>query len=90
MWKNGLIKEMRSISKFMKSQPGKQAIAIHILPNISKSKGISDNEFGQSIEYNMRNIFLEKLYTKCVGETIPRHFSKTSKLKNLCIYSLTF
>ena len=24
----------------------------------------------------MRNIFLEKLYTKCVGETFPRPFSK--------------
>ena len=28
-------------------------------------------EFGQLIEYNMRNISLEKLYTKCEGETIP-------------------
>ena len=28
----------------------------------------------------MRNIFLEKLYTKCAGETIPRPFSKKSKL----------
>ena len=29
-------------------------------------------KFGQLIEYNMRNIFIEKLYTKCAGETIPR------------------
>ena len=28
----------------------------------------------------MRNIFLEKSYTKCGGETIPRHFLKNSKL----------
>ena len=28
----------------------------------------------------MRNIFLEKPYTECGGETIPRPFSKTSKL----------
>ena len=28
----------------MMSQPGKQTIAIHILPNISRSKGKSDNE----------------------------------------------
>ena len=27
----------------------------------------------------MRNIFLEKSYTKCGGETIPRPFSKKSK-----------
>ena len=33
-------------------------------------------KFRQLIEYNMRNIFLEKPYTKCVGETIPRPFSK--------------
>ena len=37
-------------------------------------------EFGQLIEYNMRNIFLEKLYTKCGGETIPRNLSEKTKL----------
>ena len=37
-------------------------------------------KFGELIEYNMRNIFLEKLYTKCGRETIPRPFSKKSKL----------
>ena len=49
----------------MTSQPGKQTIAIHILPNISRSKGNQTMKFGQLIEYNMRNIFLEKPYTKC-------------------------
>ena len=28
----------------------------------------------------MRNIFVEKSYTKCAGETIPRPLSKKSKL----------
>ena len=28
-------------------------------------------KFGQLIAYNMRNIFVEKSYTKCGGETIP-------------------
>ena len=37
-------------------------------------------KFGQLIEYNMRNIFVEKSYTKCAGETIPRPLSKKSKL----------
>ena len=37
-------------------------------------------KFGQLIEYNMRNIFVEKSYTKCGGQTIPRTFSKKSKL----------
>ena len=33
-------------------------------------------KFGQLIEYNMRNIFLEKSYTKCGGETFPDPFLK--------------
>ena len=35
-------------------------------------------KFGQLIEYNMRNIFVEKSYTKCAGETRP--LSKKSEL----------
>ena len=35
-------------------------------------------KFGQLIEYNMRNIFLEKLYTKCGGKAIPRLFKHIS------------
>ena len=27
---------------------------------------------GQLIKYNLRNIFLEKSYTKCGGEPIPK------------------
>ena len=37
-------------------------------------------KYGQLIEYNMRNIFVEKSYSKCGGATIPKHFSKKSKL----------
>ena len=37
-------------------------------------------KFGQLVEYNMRNIFVEKSYIKCAGETIPRALSKNSKL----------
>ena len=64
----------------MTSQPGQQTIVIHILSNISRSKGNQTMKFGQLIEYNMRNIFLEKLYTKCGGETSPRNFSEKIKL----------
>ena len=39
-------------------------------------KAIKQPKFGQLIEYNMRNIFLEKSYTKCGGKTIRRSFSK--------------
>ena len=27
--------------------------------------------FSQLVEYGMKNMFLENLYTKCDGETIP-------------------
>ena len=37
-------------------------------------------KFGQLIEYNMKIIFLEKSFSKCRGETIPRHFPKKLKL----------
>ena len=37
-------------------------------------------EFDQLIECIMWNIFVEKLYTKCGEETIPRPFSKKLKL----------
>ena len=37
-------------------------------------------KFGQLIEYNMRNIVLEKSYTKCGGETSPRPFSIKTKM----------
>ena len=33
-------------------------------------------KFGQLIEYDIRNIFLEKSYTKWSGKTIPRPFLK--------------
>ena len=48
----------------MTSQPGFQTIAIHILPNISQSKGNQTMKFGQLIEYNMKNTFLQKLCGK--------------------------
>ena len=60
----------------MTSQPGKQTIAIYIFPSISRSKGNETMKYGQSIEYNMRNIVLEQSYTKCGEETIPRPLSK--------------
>ena len=47
---------------------------IHILLNISRSKDNQTMKFGQLIECNMRNIFLEKSYIKYSGETSPRPF----------------
>ena len=48
----------------MTSQPGKQTMATHIVNNISRSKGNQAMEFGQLIECNLRNVFLEISYTK--------------------------
>ena len=75
-----MIRTTKLNSKLMTLQPGKQRIAIHILPNISRIKGNQAMKFSQLLESNMRNIFLQKSYTKCDGETIPRPFSKKPKL----------
>ena len=37
-------------------------------------------KFGQLLEHNVRNIFVEKSYRKYGGETTPRLFSKKLKL----------
>ena len=63
MYKKGLIRKISIISKFM-------TIGIHILFNISRIKGNGTMKFGQLIEYNMKNHFLKKPYSKCGGETI--------------------
>ena len=60
----------------MASQPGLQTIAIHILPNISQSKGNETVKFGQLIGYNKRDILLQKLWRKWAKESssIPLSF----------------
>ena len=64
MQQNDLIRKIKLILKFMTSQSGKQVIAIHILPNILRSKGNETMKFGQLVKYNLRNIFnvVEKLF----------------------------
>ena len=66
--------------KFMTSQTGQQIITIYILPSISGSKDNQKIEFGQLIEYNMKNILLEKSYSKRGGEASPKPFYKDLKL----------
>ena len=63
---------------------GNHTIVMHILPNISTSKGNQTMKFGQIIKHDLRNIFLKKSCTKCGEETIPRPFSKNSKL-SICL-----
>ena len=57
------------------SQPNQQRIIIHMLPNISQSKGNQTMKFGLLIEYNKRNVFLKKSCRKQGRETSSKpHF----------------
>ena len=56
----------------MTSHTGKQVIIIHILPNISRSKGNQAIKFSHLIAYKVRNIFLQRTCRKCDRETSPR------------------
>ena len=60
------------VSKFMTSQTKQQVITINIFPNISRSKGNQTMKFSLLIDYNMRNIFLEKSYAKYGGKASYR------------------
>ena len=78
----------------MTSKPDLQAITIHILPNISQIKSNSTMEIGQLIEYNKRNIFLQKLCKKWGRETSSRPlFINWRSLiwgKSLILWSVTY
>ena len=58
----------------MTSQPGLQLIEIHILPNISQSRGNQTMEFGQLIEYNKRNFFFKNYAKNEARKLVPDHF----------------
>ena len=82
-WKDGLIRKIMLVSKFMTMTlyTRKQIITIYVLPNISISKDSQAMKFFQLTECNIINIFLEKphqkLVEKLIWETNP--FSKTPK-----------
>ena len=58
----------------MTPETGQQIITIHILPNVPRTRDNQKIKYGRLVKYNMRNIFLEKSYTKYVGEASPRPF----------------
>ena len=60
----------------MTSQSKQQIMIIQILPNISKSENIQTMKVFQLIEYNMRNISLEKSSTRVVEKLVPDPFIK--------------
>ena len=63
IWKNGLIKKIWLISKFMTSQTEQQIITIHILFNISRGKGNQTMKFGQ-IDEQYKKYFSWKIIQK--------------------------
>ena len=72
-----MIRKLKLISKFVTSQTGKQIITTHIMPNVSRSKDNNETmELGQSIEGNMRNIFLQNPFTIRVEKLVPDPFLK--------------
>ena len=48
---------------------------------VSRNKSNEIMKLGQLIECHMRNIFFEKSYTKCGGETSSRPFPEKLKLR---------
>ena len=58
--KNGLMIKLWLFSKLMTSHTGQEIIAIHILPNTSRSKDNQAIKFGQLIKYSAMNIFFQK------------------------------
>ena len=44
-------------------------LQLHILLNISRSKDNQTMKVGQLTEYNVRNTFLSKIYSKCGAKT---------------------
>ena len=55
----------------MTSQPGLQTIAIHILSNISQSKGNQTMKFGQLVEYSQINFFIENYSQNEAERLVP-------------------
>ena len=57
----------------MTSRTGKQTIAVHILPNISRSKKHEAMKFGRLMEYNKRNNFF-KIHEENEARETSRRF----------------
>ena len=58
----------------MTSQPGLKTIAIHILPNISRSEGNQTKKLGQLIEHNKKNTFFKSYAKNKAGRLVPELF----------------
>ena len=58
----------------MTSQPQKQTTTIHILPNISRSKGNQAMNFGQLTEYNVKKYYFKNHAENKDGRLVPGLF----------------
>ena len=58
----------------MTLQPGQQTITIHILRNISRTKGNQTMKFSQLIGYNKRTFFSKNNAENEVGRLVPDLF----------------
>ena len=86
MYKNGLIRKIRLISKFMTSHLSKLATAIHILPNISRSKDNQTMKSGQLIEWKKKT-FLLKNHTQNMAEKLfPEPFLRNQNITVSKVY----
>ena len=74
----------------MMSQTGKQIIAIHILPNTSRSKDNQEMMFGQLTEHNIKNTFLKNQTKNAVRKLVPNRSIKTQNWAYLWINSLEY
>ena len=87
-------RKIRLISKFMTSQPGKQytywAIAIHILPNISRSKNNQTMKFAQLIDITWEALLLKNHIKSVVEKLFSDIFLKNQNCAYLWINSLSF
>ena len=77
--RNGLIRKIRLTSKLMTSQTRLQTISIHVMHKTSQNKGNQTMKFGQLIEYNKIEIFLQKLCRKWGKESNSRPLFILSK-----------
>ena len=86
--KNSLI--IRWISKFMTSQPGLKQLQYTYCPISHKVKANQTMKFGQIIEYNKKNSFLQNLYRKWDKKTSfrPLYFLKKLNMRRKQVVGL--
>ena len=60
---------------------GQQTITLHVLPNISRSKGNQAIKLGQLIQYSVKNVFSEIMQKLRSGEWFQTSFFEKALYK---------